>query len=48
MGEYFFVALLLTAYVAWPVLLFITIELALKHSSGFRRFARWLWRILDM
>lgn len=46
MKEIMYIALLMSSYVAWPVLMLITLELAYIHSRTFRRFMRWLGQVV--
>ena len=48
MMEYLCVALALAGGLMAFILMLFGLELLTIHSPGFRRFARWLWRILDM
>ena len=47
-AEYFCVALTLAAGLMAFVLLLCGLELLTIHSRRFRRFLRWLWRVMDI
>lgn len=46
MKETIYIALLMSSYVVWPVLMLITLELAYYRSRVFRRFMRWLGHVV--
>ena len=47
-AEYLCVALTLSAGLMAFVLLLCSLELLTIHSRRFRRFLRWLWRVMDI
>lgn len=46
--EYLKVALLLAAYPMGMCLMFCAFEFLSEHSRGFRRFLRWIARVIDI
>ena len=47
-AEYLCVALALAAGLMAFILMLFGLELLMMHSRRFRRFLRWLWRVMDI